>query len=299
MQLIAPIKVAPVKPIYLVHGGEIWQSNDAINKIYANYRDNNLKKYYFTNFAEFEKFITEQKISTYNLDLFCDNKINTLIKIDINEAKFTKKQQEILLNLLKNLNNFVVVLVAAKIDKTAANSSWLRMINEVGVIIIARHLSINSTKRWVKEQLLQQHLSITDEALDFFITTHQNNLLAASQAIYKLSLINKHIDLDLLKTFILDQAEYSVFDLLHALISKNTKQIIYILHKLKNQQISNVLILWAIIKFIKQQQQYQLLPKVAEIDLAIKNTDAVASIKTVNNKSYIWSLFLDLCLSIY
>lgn len=299
MQLIAPIKVLPLKSVYLIHGGEIWQTNDVINKIYINYHDNNLKKYYFTSFIEFEKFITEHKFSACNLDLFCENTINTLIKIDINEAKFTKKQQEILLDLLKNLNNFVIVLIATKLDKTAFNSAWFQRISEIGVIIIARNLSINSMKRWVKELLAQEKLNITDEALDFFIKLHQNNLLSAYQDIYKLSIINKNIDLELLKIFMLDQAEYSVFDLLQVLISKNIEQVIYILHKLKDQQESNVLILWAIIKFIKQQKHYELLPKAAEIDLAIKNADLATGTKAVNNKSYIWSLFLDLCLSIY
>ena len=46
MQIIAPVNIIPAKPIYLIHGGEIWQSNDAIEKIV----NNNLKKYYFTNF---------------------------------------------------------------------------------------------------------------------------------------------------------------------------------------------------------------------------------------------------------
>lgn len=299
MQLIAPIKAVPLKPAYLIYGGEIWQTNDAVNKIYINYHGNNLKKYYFTNFIEFEKFIIDQPISAYNLDLFCDNTINNLIKIDVQEAKLTKKQQEILLAVLKNLHNSVIVLVATKLEKTALNSAWLQMISTIGVIIIARNLSINSMKRWVQDQLIQNKLNITNEALDFFIKLHHNNLLAAAQDLYKLSIINKNINLELLKNFIVDQADYTVFDLLHALVSKNIEQIIYILHKLKDQQESNVLILWAIIKFLKQQKYYELLPKAAEIDLAIKNADLLVGTKAVNNKSYIWSLFLDLCLSVY
>ena len=307
MQLIAPVKLLPLKPIYLVHGGEIWHSNDSINKIYNNYSNNNLKKYYFVNFLEFEKFQSNQNIELFNLDLFCNEAINKLIKIEINNGKFTKKQQEILLNLINNLNNSVVILCANKLDKTAFSSAWFASINKIGAIIVTKPLSVVGMQKWALEQFKQANLTINADALEQFVKLYQNNLLEASQIIDKLNLGNyKNIDLKLLLEFVSDESDFSVFDLQRALISKNIVQIIYILHKLKQQHLEEVLILWAIVKQIKnimfnniiaQRQKYcLLLPKAAEIDLAIKHVEYIDGKKAIDNKLHIWTLLVDLCL---
>jgi DNA polymerase-3 subunit delta len=317
--LNAPVNIGaiPAKPIYLIYGGEIWQSNDTIekiNKIYSNLT--NLKKYYFTNFLQFEQFKDNNNAEILNLDLFCDQKINKLIKINIGNAKFNKQQQEELINLINNLdqNNFIIVLIADRLEKAIFNTVWFAAINKAGVVIATKQLSKISMQKWVVDQFKQVGLTIANNALVKFVSMYQNNLLEAAQSIYKLSLVFKdmpeivqEINLEKLESFMSDEAQFSVFDLQNALASKNVEQIIYLLNSLKKHGEEAILILWAIIKEIRnmlykasdfkiKKQLGNLLQKAAEIDLAIKNLDTTNKINSSNNREYTWALILELCL---
>ncbi len=321
MLLNAPINAVPVKPIYLIYGGEIWQSNDTIKKISKFYTGlstslDSIKKYYFANFLQFIQFKNTNGSEIFNLDLFCEKKINKLIKINIGNGKFTKQQQEELINLLNNLdleqNNFVIILIAERLDQTTLNTNWFKTINKIGAVITTKQLSTNDMQKWAVDQFKQANLKISNEALVKFITMYQNNLQAAAQSIYKLkiSCSNEEIDLKILMDFISDESQFSLFDLQNALVSNNVERIVYLLNSLKNHGQETILILWAIIKAIKnilaktnnqkiKDQMYHLLPKAGEIDLAIKNFDTENKINGSSNSEYIWSLIMDLCLDFH
>ena len=321
MLLNAPVNLSalPNKPIYLIHGGEIWQSNDVIEKIDKVYASlNNLKKYYFTNFLQFEQFNSSNNASIANLDLFCEQEINKLIKINIGNAKFNKQQQEGLVNLVNNLNqknNSIIILIADRLEKSVFNTAWFNVINKVGVIITTKQLSRISMQKWAIEQFSQVGLSIANSALTKFIDMYQNNLLEAAQSIYKLSVVFKdkpdvvqEITLENLEDFISDEAQFSVFDFQNILVSKNIEQVMYLLNNLKKRGEEVILILWAIIKEIRnrlynasdfknKQKLGCLLQHAAEIDLAIKNIDTAHKINS-NNREYVWALIIDLCLQV-
>ena len=320
MLLNAPVNIGmlPAKPIYLIHGGEIWQSNDTvekINKIYANL--NNLKKYYFINFLQFEQFKDSNNSEILNLDLFCDQKINKLIKINIGNAKFNKQQQEKLIDLTNDLeqkNNFIIILVADRLERAVFSTAWFSAVSKTGIVIATKQLSKISMQKWAVDQFKQIGLSITNDALVKFVSMYQNNLLEAAQSIYKLSVVYKdgpemvqEINLEKIDNFISDGSQFSVFDLQNALASKNIEQIIYLLNSLKKHGEEVILILWAIIKEIRnmlskgsdskiKKQLGNLLQKAAEIDLAIKNLDTANKINSSNNRECIWALIIDLCL---
>lgn len=310
MLLTAPVHQVPAKPIYLIHGGEVWQSNDVIEKINQNYNSfNNLKKYYFTSFSQFEQFRDTNSVELFNLDLFCEQKVNKLLSIYIGNGKFTKQQQMSLINLIDSLenSNFIIILIADRLDKTICNTNWFTTINKIGIIVTTKLLSKSSMQKWAIEQFKRLNLKISGQALSKFVDLYQNNLLDAFQSVYKLSVAfleqSNEIDLKTLLYFIDDEAKFSLFDLQNALANKNIEQIIYILNKLKNSEQEEILILWVIIREIRnilantidnniKLKFSELLQKATEIDLAIKNVDNYYK----NNNQYIWGLIMDLCM---
>lgn len=313
MILTAPVNNIIFKPVYLIHGYDAWQSIDALQKINAQF--GGTKKYYFANFAQFIQFNQTNKSEIFNKDLFCESQINKLIEISIGNGKFTKPQLQELNNLLNNLNitnNLVVILIADKLDKTAFNSSWFKIVAEIGIVIVTKNLSKASMQNWAIAQFKKANLNITNDALIKFVNIHQNNLMDAKQSIDKLSIIfakqttQNIIDTEKLLKFIdVDGSKNSIFDLQNALAIRHTEQIISILNNLKEQAQEEILILWAIIQEIKnsfskttnlinQFKLANLFQKAAEIDLAIKNIELSGS----NNYGYIWSLIIDLCLGL-
>lgn len=294
-----------IKPIYLIHGGEIWQSNnfiDQINKYYTN-----LKKYYFVNFTEFEQFMAKYKAELLNLDLFSQQSVNKLVKINIAHGALNKQQEEIMINLI-NKNNLIILLIADKLDKKVFNSSWFATVNKIGAVMTANPIiNAYSMQKWVVARFKFFGLSISKEALIKFSNMYHNNLLEADQNIYKLSVIHKDKK-EINKEDLIDnssnEAKHSVFDLTFALENKNFEQVIYVLNKLKQAREEDLLILWSIIKAIKnilintdhnnfkiRKKLYLALQQASLIDLAIKNTDR-------SDNQYIWGLFINLCLYI-
>ena len=309
MILTAPVNNVPLKPIYLIHGYDAWQSMDAVQKINANFHD--VKKYYFANFAQFMQFNKTHQSEILNKDLFCDTQFNKVIEISIGNGKFTKPQLLELNLLLQNLaifNNFVIILVADKLDKATLNSSWVIDVAKLGVIIVTKTLSKSGMQNWVVNKFKQADLKITNEAVIKFMNIHQNNLIAAVQSIYKLQLIYKQentIDTAKLLEFVTNNAQCSVFDLQNSLSNKDIEQVIYVLHNLRTQSQEEVLILWSIVSALKnglskindllaKSKLCNLFKKAAEIDLAIKNIEIVNG----NNDGYVWALIMDLCLNI-
>jgi len=213
--------------------------------------------------------------------------------------------------LLQNLaifNNFVIILIADKLDKATLNSSWVIDVAKLGVIIVTKTLSKSGMQNWVVNKFKQADLKITNEAVIKFMNIHQNNLIAAVQSIYKLQLIYKQettIDTAKLLEFVTNNAQCSVFDLQNSLSNKDIEQVIYVLHNLRTQSQEEVLILWSIVSALKnslskindllaKSKLCNLFKKAAEIDLAIKNIEIVNG----NNDGYVWALIMDLCLNI-
>jgi DNA polymerase III delta subunit len=298
-----------IKPIYLIHGGEIWQSNNfidqinnQINKCYAN-----LKKYCFVNFTEFEQFRAKHQAELLNLDLFNQQSVNKLVKINIAHGALSKQQEEIILNLI-NKNNLIILLIADKLDKKVFNSSWFAAVNKIGAVMAANPIiNTYSMQKWVIARFKFFGLNISKEGLIKFSNMYHNNLLEADQNIYKLSVIHKdkkEINTEDLINNSSDEAKCSVFDLTFVLENKNFEQVIYVLNKLKQAREEELLILWSIIKAIKniltkidhnnlkiRKKLYLALQQGSLIDLSIKDPDR-------SDNQYIWGLFINLCLYI-
>lgn len=177
MMLTVPANNIPIKPIYLIHGGDNRQALDVIKTIHSQL--DGAKKYYFANLAQFFDFYKTNKSELLNKDLFCGS-INKILEISIGKAKFSKQQIQELNNLLNNvtsIDNVVIILMADQLGKSVLNTDWAAYINKIGIIIVTKSLP-NSDLPKSSVFDLQNALSRQNPEKIIFIL---NNLKAQSQ----------------------------------------------------------------------------------------------------------------------
>ena len=331
MILHTPLNKVPIKPMYMIHGYDFQQTIQVAKKIKGYFA--NVKKYYFIDFSEFLTFYKSNKAQLLTKDLFCQSSINNLIEISVGNAKFSKSQIIELNDLLGELLDIkiILILVAEKLDQMTLKSAWLKVVNEIGVIICTKPLSKYFMLNWVRDQFKKFNITITEEALLKFYEVHHNNLLLSEQNIFKLSMIftndngnskNYHADQILTLEYLLKQMHWlgqekkiTIFDLQNAITLENKSLILHIVKYLQDSSKENLLFLWGIIELIKEKLNHLfneknnskieqgiklaiLLEKAAEIDLILKGVDSLNEYSLQKNSNdYICSLLLDLCLN--
>ncbi|MFL1732485.1 DNA polymerase III subunit delta [Moraxella oculi] len=146
-----------------------------------------------------------------------------------------------------------------KQDKKSLASHAIRLFDQYGLVIDG-----NIRDERMRRELLQiqaKHFGITlnDHAWELLLSHTQNNLLAAHQNLWRLSLSYPHdtINETKLTTCLIDGATFSIFDLSDAILAGNTTKALQILTHLKTADIAPSIILWNLNKDARLLMQIQ------------------------------------------
>lgn len=264
-----------ISPVYFAFGKEqllIEKTVDNIKNILSAKNFNEKIRFYVE--AKFNW--TEVFQENYNNSLFASNKI---IEIRINKANINKEDTKAIQEILKNLQeNIVIIIVANALTMAQKNSAWFADINAKGVII--EHWEIPSYKlsHWIATNIKEAGLTADKEIIESIAYATEGNLLASMQEINKLKLAypDGKIAKEQYLQQIYAQYDYSVFGLIDKALIGDVKQI----NKIFNSLLQKGVVMLIIVNLL-----YKELKSLLKMSLELQNQEKMA---VVLQKNGVW-----------
>ncbi|MBV1870074.1 MAG: DNA polymerase III subunit delta [Gammaproteobacteria bacterium] len=209
-------------------------------------------------FSEYQRFHIDKQFnwnelyqSTQSLSLFGDK---NLIELRMPNGKPNDTGKNFLKGYVKKSDgDNLIILVTSKLDAAVQRSAWFKAIENAGVLIQIWPIEIERLPQWIHQRMRQAGLEPNKAAIQLIAEKVEGNLLAASQEIEKLRLLNGEgpIDEKLVLAAITDSARYDIFQLVETAQLGNTAKAIKILHGLKDEGYETTLVLWAITRELR------------------------------------------------
>ncbi|MDO8955034.1 MAG: DNA polymerase III subunit delta [Gammaproteobacteria bacterium] len=236
-------------PAYWVSGDEpllIQESVDLINQRFK--QEGYTEKHILSidsNFKAEELFELTQ-----NYSLFSEKKrIELQLQDKVPEA-FTSTLNECLKQTDLNL---VFIIRSNKLSASQVKTKWYTAFEKIGCHISAWPIEANQLPGWLMQRGKKLGLTFDTDALNALAETCEGNLLAAKQALDKLSLFkhDKPISLEEVLAFQADESRYNVFQLTSVCLMGDAKKAWHILKSLEAENTEATIILWSLTKELR------------------------------------------------
>lgn len=189
---------------------------------------------------------TELLANSSSLSLFASAKL-TDIRF---EDKPNKAAQDALIALLSDSGeDDWYILRFPKMDKKTKQTKWFKTISQNAQLQELWPPKTAVFPRWIQERARADGIEIEPSACTLLAEKTEGNLLAASQAIEKIKLLNRHtskdkaIDKNMLLEVISDNAKFSVFLCIDAALEGRGQRAIKMLKKFKQEGQAPIVIL--------------------------------------------------------
>lgn len=169
--------------------------------------------------------------------------------------KFTDAVKSALMDYLKNPpKDKVLVWLTGKLEPAWQKQDWYKQVETIGLIIPIYPLQKHQMRNWIKQRLQRVDLKTDDQGIELLMAATEGNLLATSREIDKLSLLyeNTQLSLNQIREAMTDSARYDVFHLTEAVLQSGSTQVIRIIRALKSEGSEPALVLWALLRELRQ-----------------------------------------------
>jgi DNA polymerase-3 subunit delta len=204
--------------------------------------------------------------TTCHLSLFSSEKIIELHFSD--KPNKTAQLALIELSKMKEHTHYYSICLP-KLDKKTKQTAWFKTLSANANVQELWPPSFSSFPQWLIQQAKKYELSFESEALDYLAEKTEGHLLAADQALKKLSLVSKPNSLDTIKkdtaiqkqtirikkkyliTILSDEARFSVFLCIDEALKGEGTRSIHMLKHLKKESFSPIILLANLTKDIQ------------------------------------------------
>jgi DNA polymerase III subunit delta len=147
----------------------------------------------------------------------------------------------------------ILMLVTEKLDANIQKLAWFKTVDEKGVVIQVWPIDKTKLPAWISDRARQKGLQFDAQALTTLTEFVEGNLLAASQVLDRLQLLNDGsiISCEQILQVTDDQAQFNVFDLIEALLERDLKRAYRVFGVLKDEGVEPLLVLNLLIKEIR------------------------------------------------
>lgn len=145
-----------------------------------------------------------------------------------------------------------LLIIGPSLGKAEANQTWAKTLDSKQAWITAQSLSTAQFPRWLDSELTFQTLRLDPDAKAALIQHTEGHLLAASQAIERLKLVQPDllagdvIGLDQVMEVLSQSARYSVYDLVDRALSGDVGDLTRMSDLLAAEGVEPMSVLWAI-----------------------------------------------------
>jgi DNA polymerase-3 subunit delta len=258
-----------LSPVYLISGDEPQQLGELADAIRAAAKT---QEYAHREVLVADKVFEWSQLnqSADNLSIFADKKI---IDLRMQTGSPGTDGAKAIVKYCQELpDDNILLITAGKIKKESQKSVWFQAIDKVGAIVQVWPLVGHEFNKWLHAKLQQRGLSADNQAVQFLADKVEGNLLAAAQEIEKLYVLYGagNITLPQIKEVVADNSRYDVFQWVESVLARHGNKLVKILYSLKDEGVSETLLLWAIareirllihIKAVQTQQEKELLLK--------------------------------------
>lgn len=182
-----------------------------------------------------------------NLSLFATRKI---VEIRLATPKPGDQGSATIAELCKRSDpdTLLVVAVSEKLDSAAARSSWVKAIDEHGVLVEIWPIERGELPRWVQQRAASVKLKLTPAAAQSLAERVEGNLLAADQEIKRLALtaVGREVDEAEVLEFVANNSRFDVFGLADAVLAGEVGRAFKILTGLRAEGVHPVQISWVL-----------------------------------------------------
>jgi DNA polymerase-3 subunit delta len=195
---------------------------------------------------------TEFSQQCLSLSLFSDKQF---IECRLKQPKLSDPGKAALEEYLNEAPQDVcVVITSGKLESTTQKTAWFKQLSAGMKFQAIWPLQAGPFRQWIQSRCQQAGLSLLPEALEYLALQTEGNLLAAQQAVERLSLLadKTPLSLDRMRTLQHDASLYDLFDLVDCALSGNAAKTLHIFQQLLAQDTAPILMLWAINREVTQ-----------------------------------------------
>ena len=156
----------------------------------------------------------------------------------------------------------ILLLRTTRLEPRQRNSAWFKALDKAGVISLIWPMSAGQLPRWLQQRAKQTGISLDRDAVQYLCERVEGNLLAASQELEKLVLMDlpQPISLDDLVASLEDAARFNSFDLLDATMAADAAKTTRILQALREEGVALFAILGALTSQVRRMHSPKGLP---------------------------------------
>lgn len=253
-------------PFYFIYGEESFLGMEAVEQIRQEAKNQDYDErecYEITSQFDWEGF----KTSLNALTLFSSKR---LIECRFREDKINKAAGQVLSELASTPPPDTLFLCFAdKLDASLKKTAWFTALERQGITLWAKTLQRSAFIRWLRSRVQSAQLTLTEEVFTLLVERTEGNLLAAAQAIEKLSLYfsypsstvreqnfspdckTEDLILEEIHQLISADTHFSVFELVDALLMGSVSRTKQVFFSLKHEGIEPLLVLWAITREVR------------------------------------------------
>ncbi|WP_298634996.1 DNA polymerase III subunit delta [uncultured Umboniibacter sp.] len=209
-------------------------------------------------YLERERYVMEHNsdwepimASVGTLSLFASQKF---IDIQFN-AKFNDKFKAAMAYLVEQRDDqTLIVLSTTKVEASATKAKWFNSIEQHATHLPIWPIKSDEFKQWIVTRLESEQLAIEDDALAILAQRTEGNLLAASQEISALKLLDSDgiLTAEKILEATADSARYDAFQLIEHALKGDISAAIRALNGLRGEGTEPIIVLSAIAANIRQ-----------------------------------------------
>lgn len=147
----------------------------------------------------------------------------------------------------------LLLIETGKIDDKLSKSEWYKVLEKKGVVVTVWPVTRDQLPNWINQRAKKYNLNIQPQAVQLLADYVEGNLIAAHQAIEKISLLQPQqpIDSSMIHLVLTDESRFSIFEFIENLVMGEKARVLHILDNLKNDGIEPAIILWGITRELR------------------------------------------------
>ena len=185
------------------------------------------------------------------MSLFSDRK---LIELRMPTGKPGDQGSKALLHYAERpVEENVLLIMAGKIEPAARKSKWYKALENSGAVVQVWPVDVRQLPGWAMRRMQAKGLQADQEAVALLVERVEGNLLACSQEIEKLLLLNGpgRISLEQVAASVADSSRFDIFTLVDGALQGDSARTSRIIEGLKGEGVEPVLVLWALTREIR------------------------------------------------
>jgi DNA polymerase-3 subunit delta len=237
-------------PIILLSGDEPLQMGEAADLVRSKARE---QGYTSREVLEQSSHFDWSALSSAadSLSLFDDRR---LLDLRLHSPKIGKEGSKALLAFTESPPPDTVLLITApKLERSQLSTKWIDAIDRLGVLVQIWPVEGNRLGPWLEQRLRKAGLIPEAGVVQMLAERVEGNLLAASQEIEKLLLLQGPgvVTLEQLARSVGDSARFNVFGLVDTLLSGEVAKAMRLLQGLRAEGVASPVVLWALSREIR------------------------------------------------